>query len=391
MKVCIYSGVISLSNDNSDVRKNYLLERVKYFGQRNFILKILSPYSSSIEYLKYDNIAYEHYLFTNYKGLKLLSSMLFSLPHLFRVDCDILHCLNYQSFLVGKIVNLFRVNKYIILFEAMGLAYAESAIDSKSSMKVKLLRPIISRLERYAFNKSDGVIVYTEILKNYVSHHFNVKSDNIFVVPHGVNLDNSFAVNSEVAKEKISKTNPVVMYVGSLSELHGTPNLMKVCMELHSKRNEISIYVLGTGVLEDKFKQFINDNNIDNVHMLGFISSEQIPLYLSKADVLLIPHSKCLQTELDAPTKLFEYLKSGIPIVSFDYEAISEVVGSNAILVEPDDVHEFTKGIIEVLDNEEYYSEIAKNACSIVDNYSWENSAKRLYETYCELYVNHNG
>jgi glycosyltransferase involved in cell wall biosynthesis len=313
--------------------------------------------------------------------------MVFASSKLFTVDCDIMHCLNYQSFLVAKLVNSFRKKRYVLLFEAMGLAYAESTIDAKMSAKVKVLRPIINTSEKMAFKKSDGVIVYTDILKDYVADHFEIDRSKIYVVPHGVDLDNANLLIEDRYNllSSLARDSPKAVYVGSLSQLHGTPYLMEVALDLSVRRPDVVLLILGTGPLKDKFENFIEENQLHNVILTGYLPPEEVPLYLNIADVLLIPHSKCLQTELDPPTKLFEYMKAGKPIVSFDFKAIAEIVGDNAVLIEPDNPSKFAEGIIRVLDNKEYYSELAQKAKSIVNQYSWELSAEKQFQAYNDL------
>jgi Glycosyltransferase len=390
MKVCIYSGVISLDKNNTDVRKNYLLERIKYLGEKDFSLEVLSPYSPSVDYLEYNNLHYRHYPYIKRKGIKLLSCLFFSFPILINLNCNMIHCLNYQSFFVAHIANILRKNKFIIIFESMGLADAESSTSVTNSFKVKMLRPFIRFFENYAFRKSDGVIVYNKIIKDYVVCHFRIDSEKVFVVPHGVDIGRNSQVNELPFFKEFSKFEFIAMYVGSLSRLHGTPYLMSVILELSAKRPEILFLVLGTGPFKEEFETFIEKNQLKNVILAGYISSTMVPLYLKKADVLLIPHSKCLQTDLDPPTKLFEYLHAGIPIVSFNFKAVKEIVGSKSVLVEPDDSNAFAEGILKVLDNKDYYSNLAKEAISIVDSYSWKASAEELFNVYMHFYMLNN-
>lgn len=389
MKVCIFSGVIALNKNNIDVRKNYLLEKVQFFGTKSIKLEILSPSVAGIEYFKAENIVYTEFAFLQKKGFKLFSSFVCSMPALFKVDCDIVHCLNYQAFFSAHIVNFFRQKRFVILFEAMGLAFAESEISAKKSLKTRLLRPIVIYLERLAFKKSDAVIVYTEILKEFVIQHFKLDNDRIFVVPHGVALD---GMCNDIVSADISSVFPegksIAMYAGLLSELHGTPYLMDIALFLSTNRPDICLMVLGSGPMKERFEEFIEKHGLSNVIMTGFLPSEQIPYYLKKADVLLIPHSRCLQTELDQPTKLFEYLKAGKPIVSFNFEAVAEVVKDASVLVRSDDAVSFAEGIIQVIDNKDHYLKLALEARSIVNYYSWENAAEKQYNAYKVLYEN---
>lgn len=275
---------------------------------------------------------------------------------------------------------MFRKKKYVLIFEAMGLAYSESLLDSKSSLKVRLIKFLINYFESFSFHKSDYVVVYTEILKDYTSNHFQIPLNKIYVIPHGVDLDlKVIPVNIPEVNFNYSS---IIMYVGSLSELHGTPDLMNIILNTSNKKNDLLFIILGFGPLMSKFIKFVDDYNLKNVLFLGHVPSDHVLSYMSLADVLLIPHSKCLQTELDTPTKLFEYLKAAKPIVSFDYKAIREVVGDQASLVNPGDLDAFVDTIIDVLDRKKYYLNIARKAVSITEHFSWKKAAEKQFEMY---------
>ena len=116
--------------------------------------------------------------------------------------------------------------------------------------------------------------------------------------------------------------------------------------------------------------------------MLFRSAHKEIPRYLSIADILVIPHARCTQTELNPTTKVFEYLASGKPIVSSNLKPIRETVQNNAILVEPGSPEDFAKGMIKLLKNEEFGKKIGKNGKILLSQYSWEKTADKLYEGY---------
>jgi glycosyltransferase involved in cell wall biosynthesis len=62
----------------------------------------------------------------------------------------------------------------------------------------------------------------------------------------------------------------------------------------------------------------------DNIRFLGVKPFEQLPAYNRAFDVATIPFVINNLTESSNPLKLFEYLASGLPVVSVD---IPEVVG----------------------------------------------------------------
>ena len=393
MKIGIFTGTVNIQIESKDVRKLYILERLKYFDQDGIQFEIITPEMKNCCFKELSNVRYNTYKCINKKHLKIVSTLIYSSKQLISSDCEMMHCYTYQAAMLAWIVNRLRKQKYIIIFEPMGLAYEESKLDEKSSIKVKLIKNLIKLEEEFVFQRSAAIAVYTKTLKNYISQKFNISVEKIYVIPHGVNLNTPYILDKSkksllFEKLNIPEMNKVVMYAGSLSELHGTPFLMEVIYYLSRKREDISFLILGGGVLENKLKDWIKENKLTNVHLLGFIPSEKIGLYLSLADILVIPHAKCMQTELDQPTKLFEYLVSEKPIVSFNLKAIAEVVGNNAVLVEPDNPKALADGILTLVNNENLCWEFGKKGKVIAEEYSWEISAKKQLDLYEELYEN---
>ncbi|KKG87426.1 hypothetical protein DU57_02430 [Methanosarcina mazei] len=395
MKVAIFTGTINLKKRNKDVRRLYIHERLKYLTHTDDIqLEIITPQINENDLLLSENIEYNTYKFINRKHLRSISAFLYSGNKLINTKCELLHCYTYQATILAWLTNFIRKEKYIIIFEPMGLLYEESNVDKKFSTKTKPLKHLIKfvyiEIEELLFKKSDAIIVYTDNLREYTSKRFAINIEKIFVVPHGINL-NTPPIDEEKTdsirnKLKIPDTNKIIMYGGSLSELHGTPYLIEAINYVNEKRQNISFIILGRGVLENKLKKYVSDNKLTNIYLLGFVSPEEMGYYLSLANILLIPHARCMQTELDQPTKLFEYLVSGKPIVSFNLKAIAEIIGKNGVLVEPDNPKALADGILSLVDNENLCGKLGAKGKIIAKKYSWEISAKKQASLYKELY-----
>jgi len=392
MKVAIFTGTISLQRENTDVRKLYILERLKHLQEFKVQLEIITPQANKCNLPSFENGVYNTYKFINRKHLKLISTIIYPISKILKLNCELIHCYTYHAAILAWFINNFRKQKYLIIFEPMGLAYEESKLDRKSSFKVKVMRPFIKYTEKITFKKSDAVAVYTHILKKYVSQKFDIDTKKVYVIPHGINLNTPTIDKAKKSfildKLNLPKKNKIVMYGGSLSELHGTPYLMEAIKYVNKKKQNVSFLILGRGVLENTLDNYIKKNKITNVYLLGFVPLEDMEIYLSLADILLIPHAKCMQTDLDQPTKLFEYVASGKPIVSFNLKAIAEVVGNNAILVEPDNPKALADGILKLIDDEKLCRELGEKGQTISKEYSWEISAKKQFELYKELYGN---
>ena len=177
------------------------------------------------------------------------------------------------------------------------------------------------------------------------------------------------------------KNKKVIMYTGRISVLHGVFDLVKAMEIINKEIEDVALVIVGNG-RTGPMKEYVKKNKIKNVIFTGRFSHEKIPDHHSIADVLVIPHPSRIDSELQFPSKLLGYLASGKPIVSSNLKAIADVVGDNAILVEPENPQAFAEGILKLLNNEELAKRMGENGKKIVRNYSWEESAKKTYEAY---------
>jgi len=386
IKIAVFTGSIVLNRNYFDVRNKYIIERLHYLKDFDDLeITIICPNDISDRFKKFHYITYP---FLNKKHLKLISITIFSFLKLLTLNCNafqIFHCYSHESARVALIAQIFFKKKICILFEPMGLAAEESRIYARSSIISRLLRPFRVLEEKLIFKKSDGIIVYTESWKEYMSEFYGISKSNIFVVPHGVNLK-LFTQNVKKSQILINKLNlqnkKVIMYVGTISELHGSLDLVKAIRIVNKKAKNIAFVIMGEGYLKPKIMEYIKKYQLDNVILEGKVPQQAVPEYYALADILVIPHVRRIDSELDFPTKLLEYLASGKPIVASNLKAIADVVGDNAILVEPENSQAFADGILMLLNDEELAKRMGENGKKIIYNYSWEESAKKIYEAY---------
>ena len=129
----------------------------------------------------------------------------------------------------------------------------------------------------------------------------------------------------------------------------------------------------------------LKKEQLKNVITLGIIPRTQIPTYLELADILVIPHTKCLQNNLDLPTKLFEYFEAGKPVVSSNLKAIVDVAEGAVVFVDPDDPQSLAEGINKVLKDKKLAKRLGVNGKKLVEKYSVEKSVMAMYAAYKTL------
>ncbi len=364
-----------------------LRERLKHLAKiKGLEIHLIAPNDIPAE-LKND-LKYARYTQSNKQILRFISSFS-AIPKLLSVDCDLYHCIGEKAMSILLVARKIKRDKSPIFytgFEVVGSIDMEARITRKWSLKNK----IIGRLQKFrkniALKYSHAMDVQSEALRDYILKH-NIYKKDIFVIPIGpigVNLEllgRNYERDLALMNKLDLKNKKVIMYTGGISVLHGVFDLVKAMEIINKEIEDVALVIVGNG-RTGPMKEYVKKNKIKNVIFTGRVSHEKIPDYHSIADVLVIPHPSRIDSELQFPSKLLGYLASGKPIVSSNLKAIADVVGDNAILVEPENPQAFAEGILKLLNNEELAKRMGENGKKIVRNYSWEESAKKTYEAY---------
>jgi glycosyltransferase involved in cell wall biosynthesis len=113
----------------------------------------------------------------------------------------------------------------------------------------------------------------------------------------------------------------------------------------------------------------------------GFVAPNLVQNYQFCADVLVLYYPSGMKlNRYRSPGKLFEYMASGVPIVSVDLPVLREVLGDDpaAVLVPADSPDALAVGIAEVLDDQERASRLATRALERVEAFTWKRRADAL-------------
>jgi glycosyltransferase involved in cell wall biosynthesis len=211
--------------------------------------------------------------------------------------------------------------------------------------------------------------------------------DKLIVAPNGVDLEKFEGVPSkEEARKELNLPidKKIVCYSGNTYSGRGIELLIEASLRL---RDALFLIVGGLENDIENYKKIAQEKRAENLKLVGFISHKKVPLYISSADVLVMPYTSRMTikggstaAEFTSPIKLFEYMASRRPIVATSLPSIKEILkdGSNALLVGPDDVDLLVKGIKRVLEDHALAEKLAAQAGSDVKKYTWEKRVKRI-------------
>ena len=371
-----------------DAASNVVIGPFKHLAKfKDLDIYLIAPNDIPDELKK--DLKYIRYTTYNTPILRFLSSFS-AIPKLLTGKYDLYHCYGEKAVSILLIAQMIKRKKSPILYswyEISGTTDIESKILGKKTLKNRFIRQLKEFRRGLSLKYTPAMVQPTEAFRDYIIEH-NIYSKKIYVVPWGINLE-LHGNNSEKDQTLINKlglkNKKVIMYAGEITALHGVSDLIKAMGIINDKIDTVALVIVGDGSWMSMIKKYVNESQLKNVIFTGRVPHTEFPRYHSIADVLVIPHVRRIDSELVYPSKLLECLASGKPIVASNLRAIADVVGDNAILVEPEKPQAFADGILQLLNNEDLAKKMGENGKKIIYDYSWEESAKKTYEVYKDL------
>lgn len=145
------------------------------------------------------------------------------------------------------------------------------------------------------------------------------------------------------------------------------------------------------GGTESDLNFFRKSNCLENLVFMGHVPNSKSRELMLLMDVLLMPYQRNVSIgngrhdtgRWMSPIKMFEYLASGVPIVSSDLPVLKEILrhGENCLLVEPDDLSAWLSAIDIIEVNRSLADRLGKNAhTDYKKNYTWKCRAEKIIE-----------
>lgn len=227
-----------------------------------------------------------------------------------------------------------------------------------------------------AWKQVRGLLVISEGIKKDLLN-FGVPQDKIMIARDAVDLEKFKILETQLESRDrlhLDDHEKIVLYTGHLYEWKGADLVAQAAKYL----TEVQIYLVG-GTKED-VENFKKKYKFENLHIVGFVPHDEIPRWLSAADILVLPNSakEKISKNYTSPMKLFEYMTAKKPILASNLPSLKEVLDENtAVFFPADSVVSFVAQIKKMLIDERM-PEIANNAYNKVQEFSWKKRAENI-------------
>jgi len=318
----------------------------------------------------------------------ILSFFWLSLIHL-RNRYKLVHVHNMPDVLVfsALIPRLTGAKVILDLHDPMPEVYMTKFSINKSHPVVRLLL----FLEKYSICFSNLVLTPNIAFRNlFISRGcpeakihiiMNSPQESIF---HRTETKNNHSIENE--------DRFLIMYHGELTTRSGYNIALKAVDNLREKIPNLEFHVYGDGEFKIHFLDLIGELNLNNIVTYhGVVSLESIAVAIESINVGIVPNRKTPFTEINLPTRIFEYLSMGKPVVVPKTKGILDYFSEDSLhFFEAGNADNLADAILEVYNNPSKSQAVLNRGISVYQKHRWEVEKKKFIDLVTDLARNEN-
>ena len=245
------------------------------------------------------------------------------------------------------------------------------------------LRRYLESVVPRSVRRADHVLADSRATKNDLMEVYRTPSDKITVLYSGV--DSRFGrVSNEATLARILdkyglKDLQYVLSVGTVQPRKNYSRMIRALSELRDRGSDVHYAIAGgSGWLEDEMYRSIRESRMDDrVHILGFVSDQDLPALYSGARALL---AVSLYEGFGLP--VLEAMACGTPVITSNLSSLPEVAGDAGVLVNPLDIDAITDSVVALLADSDLREQLIAEGLDHVKRFSWANAARQLKSVY---------
>lgn len=175
--------------------------------------------------------------------------------------------------------------------------------------------------EKKIYEHFDNIVAVSKVVKDQFISKFSFEQKEKVIVRYNV-IDEKAIYQKSKEKLPIEKTKFTLCTIGRLASQKGYSRLLKIVKKLNDDGLVFELWIIGVGPEERLLKDFIQENNLQNVVMLGYQKNPY--KYLTNADAFV-----CSSIAEGFSTVVSEAIILGKPVITTDCAGMKEMLGEN--------------------------------------------------------------
>ena len=192
----------------------------------------------------------------------------------------------------------------------------------------------------------------------------------------------------QVLAERYLINQDFLLYAGRISPHKNVVRIieafsaLKAALEKEGKFPGLKLIIIGDELSKhpDLRRTVIRGGVQNDVRFMGFVPIEVLRIFYDAAKVFVFPS---LYEGFGLPP--VEAMAHGTPVVTSNTSSLPEVVGSAAVLVNPENVFEIMRALHRVLVDQVLREKLKQRGYAQAQKFSWDASAEQLIAAYEEI------
>jgi len=184
-------------------------------------------------------------------------------------------------------------------------------------------------------------------------------------------------------------------YIGVMGPQDGVDIVVRAAdVVVHEMgREDIAFTLIGSGDCYGELVALRDELQLSgHVEFTGRAPDELVKKILSTADVGLSPDPKNPLNDVSTMNKTMEYMAFELPVVAFDLQETRVSAGEAAVYVRPNDVREYAKAIVDLIDDEARRAQLGKSGrARVEDDLAWSYQERAYLGVYERMTSNEGG
>jgi glycosyltransferase involved in cell wall biosynthesis len=285
---------------------------------------------------------------------------------------------------IWKIINSISEKRFTLISE-MSEFLDISHLNKGNALQRRLADIKQKYFENIYFQQLDGLILMTKTLFKHYNHFEN--PPKLLHLPMTVDLDR-FKVKE---LPPIDFKSPYVAFVGVMNDAKDGVNiLIESFSALADVHQELSLYLIGGWNYDTpQHLKRIKELGLEKrIKWMGEYKREVIPSIIMNAILLVLPRPDSKQAQGGFPTKLGEYLATGVPVCATRVGEIPDYLidKESVFFAEPNSIESFANAMRTALKNSSNASKVGKGGKQVAEIHFNKNiQSKKLYNFLKQL------
>jgi glycosyltransferase involved in cell wall biosynthesis len=298
------------------------------------------------------------------------------MSELYKFQPDILHCHDISTLPAGTAYKL--DNNCKLVYDAHEIYEATASVKPNQAK-------IYERILKSSAKLLDGFITVNDMIANYYEQKYPEIPKPIILYNSAKLIQPQTQKHKNLIRSKLGIENnkKILLYQGAYSPKRGLEEVVKSAKDFPP--NWVLV-LMGWGSLERELKGIATSNQTLNskVYFLPKASQDELDVWTSSADCGLIPYlNSCLNHQYCSPNKLWEYPRSGLPVIASDLDFMRKIINKHQYGWLVDDFRKLNQlpNLLKNMDDTDF--EIKRNnTITFFKNNHWDNIVDPLFLLY---------